>query len=84
MGRTPKTPSCGCTASAKGLAYRIDRGAGPLAKSKQRERVFFMPDQIVKSPDNARAASKEGVVRYVLAISVVLVVILFIVGYLVS
>ena len=43
-----------------------------------------MPDQIVKSPDNARAASKEGVVRYVLAASIALVVILFIVGYLVS
>lgn len=43
-----------------------------------------MPDPVVKSPDNARAASKEGVVRYVLAISVALVVILFIVGYLVS
>jgi hypothetical protein len=43
-----------------------------------------MPDQSVKSAENARAASKEGVVRYVLAISVALVVILFIVGYLVS
>jgi hypothetical protein len=43
-----------------------------------------MPDQIVKTTDNARAASKEGVVRYVLAISVMLVIILFIVGYLVS
>lgn len=43
-----------------------------------------MPDRIVKSPTNARSSSKEGVVRYVLAISLALVVILFIVGYMVS
>lgn len=43
-----------------------------------------MPEPTVKTPTNARAGSKEGVVRYVLAISIVLVVILFIVGYMVS
>jgi hypothetical protein len=43
-----------------------------------------MPDRIVKSPSQARSASKEGVLRYVLGISLALVVILFIVGYLVS
>jgi hypothetical protein len=43
-----------------------------------------MPNPIVKSPNQARSASKEGVLRYVLGISIVLVVILFIVGYLVS
>ena len=43
-----------------------------------------MPDQIVKKPDHARAGSKEGVVRYVLAASIALVVILFIVGYVIS
>jgi hypothetical protein len=43
-----------------------------------------MPDRIVKSPRQARSASKEGVLRYVLGISLALVVILFIVGYLVS
>jgi hypothetical protein len=43
-----------------------------------------MPDQIVRSPDQARAASKEGVVRYVLAISIAVVIVLFIIGYLVS
>lgn len=44
-----------------------------------------MPDRIVNSPTKARAGSKEGVVRYVLAISIALVVILFIAaGYLVS
>jgi hypothetical protein len=43
-----------------------------------------MPERIAKSPRDARAASKEGVVRYILGISVALVIILFIVGYLVS
>jgi hypothetical protein len=43
-----------------------------------------MPDQIVKSPTEARSGSKEGVVRYILAISLTLVVILFIVGYMIS
>ena len=43
-----------------------------------------MPEPTVKTPTNARAASKEGVVRYVLAISIVLVVILFVVGYMIS
>jgi hypothetical protein len=43
-----------------------------------------MPDQIVKSPTEARSGSKEGVVRYILAISITLVVILFIVGYMIS
>ena len=43
-----------------------------------------MPDPIVKSPTSARAGSKEGVVRYVLAISIALVVVVFIVGYMLS
>jgi hypothetical protein len=43
-----------------------------------------MPERIVKSPTEARAGSKEGVVRYILAISVALVVILFIVSYLIA
>lgn len=46
-----------------------------------------MPDDtrpIVKSPTNARAASKEGVGRYVLGISLALVVVLFVIGYFVS
>jgi hypothetical protein len=40
-----------------------------------------MDDRTVKSPTDARAGSKEGVVRYILGISIVLVVILFVVGY---
>jgi hypothetical protein len=43
-----------------------------------------MPEPIVRSPTQARSASKEGVVRYVLAGSLALVVILFVVGYLIS
>jgi hypothetical protein len=43
-----------------------------------------MPQRTVKSPTEARSASKEGVVRYVLAISIVLVVILFAIGYVVA
>lgn len=43
-----------------------------------------MPERIVKSPTDARSASKEGVLRYILGISIALVVILFIVGYMVS
>ena len=43
-----------------------------------------MPEPIVKTPNDVRAGSKEGAVRYVLAISIALVVILFIVGYFVS
>jgi hypothetical protein len=43
-----------------------------------------MPERIVETPTAARAGSKEGVVRYILAISVALVVILFIAGYLIS
>lgn len=42
-----------------------------------------MPDPIIKSPNAARSATKEGVVRYVLGISIALVVILFIVGYMI-
>jgi hypothetical protein len=46
-----------------------------------------MPDdtrRIVKSPTHARSASKEGVVRYVLGISITLVVVLFVVSWVVS
>jgi hypothetical protein len=42
-----------------------------------------MPERIVRTPTEARAGSKEGVVRYILAISLVLVVILFIASYII-
>ena len=40
-----------------------------------------MPKFILKSPTDARSASKEGVVRYVLAGSLVLVIIFFVISY---
>lgn len=40
-----------------------------------------MDQRIVLTPEKARGARKEGVVRYVLAISLLLVVILFVVAY---
>ena len=43
-----------------------------------------MDQRIVSTPQNARAASKQGVVRYVLAVSLLLVVILFAVAYRIS
>jgi hypothetical protein len=41
-------------------------------------------DRIVKSPTDARSGSKEGVVRYILAISLTLTVAAFILGYVFS
>jgi len=43
-----------------------------------------MAERIIRGPQKARNASKEGVVRYILVISLVLVVILFAVAYTVS
>ena len=40
-----------------------------------------MDQQIVTTPEKARSAIKPGVVRYVLGVSLVLVVILFVVAY---
>ena len=40
-----------------------------------------MDQRIVVSPEKARSARKTGVVRYVLAVSLLLVVILFVVAY---
>ena len=40
-----------------------------------------MADRIVKNPNEARASSKEGVVRYILGSSLALIVILFVVAY---
>ena len=42
-----------------------------------------MIEPIIKTPTDARAGSKEGVVRYVLGISIALVVICFIAAYLI-
>ena len=43
-----------------------------------------MDQRIVASPEKARAARKYGVVRYILGISLVLVVIAFAVAYVTS
>jgi hypothetical protein len=44
-----------------------------------------MAERIVRTPaENARAGSKEGVVRYVLMISVALVIVLFIAAYFIA
>lgn len=40
-----------------------------------------MDARIEKTPTDARAARKEGVVRYILGISLAVVVVLFAVGY---
>jgi hypothetical protein len=45
---------------------------------------LVMVDRPIKTPTEARGGSKEGVVRYVLGISIALVLILFIVGYIIS
>lgn len=43
-----------------------------------------MAQRIVESPQRARAGRKPGMVRYVLGVSLVLVVILFLVAYTIS
>jgi hypothetical protein len=43
-----------------------------------------MDQRVVLSPEEARQARKYGVVRYILGISLLLVVILFAVAYLIS
>jgi hypothetical protein len=44
----------------------------------------IMDQRIVETPSRARQGSKSGVVRYVLAVSLVLVVIAFTVAYMTS
>lgn len=43
-----------------------------------------MERRVVETPQQARSANKPGIVRYVLAVSLVLVVILFLVAYTIS
>ena len=43
-----------------------------------------MDQRVVKTAEEASAGRKTGVVRYILAISTVLVVILFVVAYVIS
>jgi hypothetical protein len=43
-----------------------------------------MDQRIVETAEKARSAEKTGVVRYILGVSLVLVVILFVVAYVIS
>ena len=43
-----------------------------------------MDQRVVETPEQARAGRKHGVVRYILGVSLALVVILFVVAYLIS
>jgi hypothetical protein len=59
---------------------RIELRPLPFAHRRTGEEVP-MEENRVRTPDEARAGSKEGVVRYVLAAGLVLVVIGFVVAY---
>jgi hypothetical protein len=52
-----------------------------LPKERKTNKRRPMPEPVVKSPTDARSASKEGVVRYVLAASLGLVIVLFAIGF---
>jgi hypothetical protein len=43
-----------------------------------------MDERVVETPERASAGHKPGVVRYILAISTLLVVILFVVAYVIA
>ena len=63
---------------------RLDQNHRPFrsqADSSRIQQVSVMDQRIVENPTTARQGTKEGVVRYVLIISTVLVVILFAVAY---
>ena len=64
---------------------RADRNP-PALRSPGDTRITEVPmeQRVVESPERARSARKPGVVRYVLAVSLVLVVILFLVAYTIS
>jgi hypothetical protein len=51
---------------------------------RNRSREVSMAQRIVESSQRARSGRKPGMVRYVLAVSLVLVVILFLVAYTIS
>jgi hypothetical protein len=42
-----------------------------------------MDDRVVKSPEEARQGRKKGVTRYVLAVGLGMVIILFVIAYLI-
>jgi hypothetical protein len=70
-----------------GMARRIETRTPPVPNRGTRANTEAAMDdgrRIVESPSRARQAAKYGVVRYVLAISLVLVVIAFAVAYMTS
>jgi hypothetical protein len=71
---------------ARRKSFRIDcrpravtRKAPPPKEPRQE---LVMAKRIVTTPTQASAGTKEGVVRYILGISIALVVVLFGIGYL--
>jgi hypothetical protein len=64
-------------ADRKPLPRRWARAAPTANRSE-------IPEPIVRTPAEARSGSKEGVVRYILIISLALVVILLIASYLIA
>ena len=76
-----------------GLSRRLVNGSGPSALGSKAPLCSFrlqaiefwerakMTKRIVESATEARQGTKEGVVRYVLVASLVLVVVLFVVAY---
>lgn len=71
-------------AGAMHLGDRMPRRTCFRKEQLLNERGAPMAQRIVRGPERARQGSKEGVVRYILIISTVLVVILFAVAYTLS
>jgi hypothetical protein len=69
------------TAFAIGLPSGSKTPALTFAKETHHFRRTLMAERPVATGTEARAGSKEGVVRYVLLASLVLVVVLFVVAY---
>jgi hypothetical protein len=67
-------------------AVRADRKPIPLCSPGRivDHPEVAMDQRIVESPQRVRSGRKPGIVRYVLAVSLVLVVILFLVAYTIS
>ena len=61
--------------------YSTGSKAGRSRSQLEATNGRIMEQHIVSTPEKARGARKYGVVRYVLGISLVLVVILFVVAY---
>jgi hypothetical protein len=67
-----------------GASARIESAGASFAGRHSLSPRSPMDQRIVENPQRARSGRKPGVVRYVLAVSLVLVVILFLVAYTIS